>query len=93
MRHYESSQRTNSTVDQAHDSITKLHNAISQALSHPSEQTLAQAESSLDHAIEAYGHAPEGSIGGQGVDLVEARLNEEKERLSALREQAGEFEE
>ncbi|WP_151733520.1 hypothetical protein [Paenibacillus tengchongensis] len=89
MKHYESSLRTNSTVDQAHDSITKLHNAITQALSHPNEQTIAQAEQSLDHAIEAYGHAPEGSIGGQGVDLVEERLNEEKERLAALREQTG----
>lgn len=86
MKHYESSLRTNSTVDQAHDSVTKLHNAVSQALSHPNEQTKAQAENSLEHAEEAVRHAPEGSIGGHGVDLTQARLADEKERLASLEE-------
>lgn len=87
MKHYESSLRTNSTVDQAQDSVTKLHNSLTQALSHPSEQTIAQAENSLEHAEEAVRHAPEGSVGGHGVDLTEARLKDEEERFAALKEQ------
>lgn len=91
MKHYESSLRTNSTVDQAQDSVTKLHGAVSQALSHPDEQTLAQAQNSLEHAEEAVSHAPEGSVGGHGVDLAEERLAEEKSRLAGLKEQADRF--
>ncbi|CAH1220307.1 hypothetical protein PAECIP111892_04796 [Paenibacillus auburnensis] len=93
MKHYESSLRTNSTVDQAQDSVTKLHNAVSQALSHPNEQTLTQAENSLEHAEEAVRHAPEGSVGRHGVELTEERLADEKERLAGLQEQAYRFEE
>ncbi|MNI10822.1 hypothetical protein D3C73_639480 [compost metagenome] len=87
MKHYESSLRTNSTVDQAQDAVTRLHNSVSQALSHPNDQTLSQAENSLQHAEEAVSHAPEGSVGGRGVDLTEDRLAEEKKRL-ALAESA-----
>lgn len=86
-RHYESSLRTNSTVDQAHDSVTKLHNSITQAQSHPTEEMITQAENSLEHAEEAVRHAPEGSIGRQGVALTEERLAEEKDRLDALENQ------
>ncbi|KAA9005833.1 hypothetical protein F4V43_07075 [Paenibacillus spiritus] len=88
-RHYESSQRTNSTVDQAEDSVTRLHNAVTQAMSHPTEAMLRQAENSLEHAEEAVRHAPEGSIGGQGVDLAEDMLQDEKERLARLRQMHG----
>lgn len=87
MKHYESSLRTNSTVDQAHDAVTKLHNSVTQALSHPTTPMIEQAENSLEHAEEAVRHAPEGSVGGQGVELVEERLAEEKRRLSSLDEQ------
>ncbi|SEU11112.1 hypothetical protein [Paenibacillus sp. NFR01] len=83
-RHYESSLRTNSTVDQAQDSVTKLHNAVTQALSHPNEQTLHQAAGSLEHAEEAVSHAAEGSVDGHGVELAETRLADEKSRLAAL---------
>lgn len=86
MKHYESSLRTNSTVDQAQDSVTKLHNAVTQALSHPTEQMIDQAENSLEHAEEAVRHAPEGSVGGHGVDLTEDRLAEEIRRLASLDE-------
>lgn len=87
MKHYESSLRTNSTVDQAQDSVTKLHNSLTQALSHPNEQTIAQAENSLEHVEEAVRHAPEGSVGGHGVNLTEERLKDEEERFAALKEQ------
>ncbi|MEK3900281.1 MULTISPECIES: hypothetical protein [unclassified Paenibacillus] len=89
MKHYESSLRTNSTVDQAHDAVTKLHNAVTQASSHPTGQMLEQAENSLEHAEEAVRHAPEGSVGRQGVDLVQERLEEEKHRLSSMDRQVG----
>ncbi|KAI7278306.1 hypothetical protein KC345_g6049 [Hortaea werneckii] len=84
MKHYESSLRTNSTVDQAQDSVTKLHNAVTQAMSHPTEEMIGQAENSLEHAEEAVRHAPEGSVEGHGVDLVQERLAEEKRRLAEL---------
>ncbi|AIQ49940.1 hypothetical protein R70723_31720 [Paenibacillus sp. FSL R7-0273] len=90
--HYESSLRTNSTVDQAQDSVTRLHNAVSQAMSHPNEQMLAQAENSLEHAEEAVRHAPEGSVDGHGVELAEDRLADEQERLAGLKQQLGQFE-
>ncbi|MNN97628.1 hypothetical protein D3C81_2168310 [compost metagenome] len=79
-------------MDQAQDSVTKLHNAVSQALSHPNEQTLTQAENSLEHAEEAVRHAPEGSVGRRGVGLTEERLADEKSRLAGLQEQAYRFE-
>ncbi|MBW4084491.1 hypothetical protein [Paenibacillus sp. S150] len=83
MKHYESSLRTASTVEQAQDAVTKLHNSVTQALSHPNEQTLTQAENSLEHAEAAVSHAPEGSVDGHGVDLTEERLADEKKRLAA----------
>ncbi|AIQ15077.1 hypothetical protein [Paenibacillus durus] len=87
MRHYESSMRTNSTVDQAQDSAQKLHNAVSQAMSHPTEKATRQAENSLEHAERAIKHASEGSVQGHGVDLAEEMLEEEKKRLSSLNKQ------
>ncbi|MNO08915.1 hypothetical protein D3C81_2318050 [compost metagenome] len=48
---------------------------------------IAQAENSLEHAEEAVLHAPEGSVGGQGVELTEERLAAEKGRLSQLKQQ------
>ncbi|NQX46395.1 hypothetical protein HQN87_13720 [Paenibacillus tritici] len=84
MKHYESSLRTNSTVDQSQDAVTKLHNSVTQAMSHPTGQMIEQAENSLEHAEEAVRHAPEGSVGGHGVDLAEERLEEEKRRLASL---------
>lgn len=85
MKHYESSLRTNSTVEQAQDSVTKLHNSVTQALSHPTGEMIDQAENSLEHAEEAVRHAPEGSVEGHGVELAEERLAEEKRRLAGLK--------
>lgn len=84
MKHYESSLRTNSTVDQAQDATVKLHNAVTQAMSHPTEQMIRQAENSLEHAEQAVRHAPEGSVEGNGVELAEQALADEKKRLSLI---------
>ncbi|MFD1776914.1 hypothetical protein [Paenibacillus rhizophilus] len=89
MRHYESSMRTNSTVDQAEDAAAKLHNAVTQAMSHPTEKVIEQAENSLKHAEQAVRHAPEGSVQGHGVDLAEEMLATEKERLALVQKQKG----
>lgn len=51
---------------------------------------LEQAENSLEHAEEAVRFAPKGSVGRQGVELVQERLEEEKRRLSSLDGQVGE---
>ncbi|MBD2847183.1 hypothetical protein IDH44_18440 [Paenibacillus sp. IB182496] len=91
MKHYDSSMPTNKPVSQAQGSVKKLHNAVSQALSHPSEQSVEQAEHALAHSEQAVAEARAHSEDGQGVDLVEGVLQEERERLQAaeqaLREQ------
>lgn len=81
MKHYDSSMPKNNAVSQAQGSVNKLSNAVSQALSHPSEQTLQQAEQCLTHTEQAVQDAVMHSEDGQGVELVQEALNEEKERL------------
>lgn len=44
MKQPDSSLQANDNVTQAKNSLGKLHFSVSQALSHPTEQTLAQAE-------------------------------------------------
>ncbi|MCL6458456.1 MAG: hypothetical protein K6T85_10675 [Gorillibacterium sp.] len=61
-------------VDQAHDSVTRLHNSVSQGLSHPNEQTVAQAENSLERAEQAV-RQPVGTLSDQGAELAEAILS------------------
>ncbi|WP_138493523.1 hypothetical protein [Paenibacillus pinistramenti] len=86
MKHYDSSLHTNNTNSRAQVSINKLTNAVSQALSHPTEQMIEQAENRLVHTEQAVSEAQEHSADGQGVDLLEAALNEEKERLQSARD-------
>ncbi|WP_379127030.1 hypothetical protein [Paenibacillus sp. sgz500958] len=82
--HYDSSLPTNTNVSQAQGSVNKLHNSISQALSHPSEQTLEQAENSLQHTRQAIHRAKVRSVDGQGVELVEEALAEEEQRFGSI---------
>ncbi|AWB46513.1 hypothetical protein DCC85_21640 [Paenibacillus sp. CAA11] len=83
MKRYDSSLQAGSTIAQAQNSVNKLHNAISQALSHPTEKTRRQAENSLMHTEQAVDQAAK-SLGGQGVELAEEMLVEEKHRFVKL---------
>lgn len=82
-KRYDSSLHSDNTISQAHNSLGKLHEAVSQALSHPSEQVIDQAYSRLEHTETAIQQAAENSS-EQAVDLVASMLDDEKDRLSAL---------
>ena len=77
-KRYDSSLQANTTVSQAQNAVNKLHFAVSQAMSHPTEQTIEQAERRLAHTEQAMLQA-ERSLGGQGVELAEEMFSEERE--------------
>lgn len=83
MKRFDSSLQANDNVTQAKNSLGKLHYAVSQALSHPTEQTLAQAENRLAHTEQALEQS-KAALGPQGVELAEELLAEDKSRLAAL---------
>jgi phage-related minor tail protein len=83
MTRYNSNPVANNFVSQAHNSVDALHGAVSQALSHPTEQTIQQAENSMETAERAV-HQLDPSLGNQGVELAEELLAEEKERFAKL---------
>lgn len=86
MKHFDSSLQANDNVTQAKNSLGKLHYAVSQALSHPTEQTLAQAENRLAHTEQALEQSKE-ALGPQGVELAEELLAEDKSRLAKVNKQ------
>lgn len=86
MKQPDSSLQANDNVTQAKNALGKLHFSVSQALSHPTEQTLAQAENRLVHTEQAVEQA-RASLGPQGVELAEELLAEDKSRLAALKTQ------
>ncbi|GGF92962.1 hypothetical protein GCM10010912_42500 [Paenibacillus albidus] len=83
MKHYDSSLQDNNTAAQVKNSVSRLHGAVSQALSHPNEQTTAQAANSLEHAEEAIRQA-EQTLDDQGVQYLEGILEDEKSRMSPV---------
>lgn len=85
-KRYDSSLQANTTVSQAQNAVNKLHFAVSQAMSHPTEQTIEQAERRLAHTEQAMLQA-ERSLGGQGVELAEEMFSEEKRRLNSIQSQ------
>jgi len=86
MERYNTSLPENSTAVHTKNSITKLHDSVSQALSHPTEQTLEQAGNSLEHAEQAVRQAGQ-SLDAQAVALDEEMLEDEKLRLASLKGQ------
>lgn len=86
MNQPDSSLQASDDVTQAKNSLGKLHFSVSQALSHPTEQTLAQAENRLGHTEQAIQQA-QAALGPQGVELAEELLAEDKSRLAALKTQ------
>ncbi|MEY8744795.1 hypothetical protein AB9M62_36480 [Bacillales bacterium AN1005] len=85
-KRYDSSLQAGTTVSQAQNAVNKLHYAVSQAMSHPTEQTIEQASRRLAHTEQAMLQA-ERSLGGQGVELAEEMFAEEKRRLNSIRNQ------
>ncbi|MCW3792416.1 hypothetical protein BK131_03065 [Paenibacillus amylolyticus] len=87
-KRYDSSLQADTTVSQAQNAVNKLHYAVSQAMSHPTAQTIVQAERRLAHTEQAMRQA-ELSLGGQGVELAEEMFIEEKRRLNSIQSQHG----
>jgi hypothetical protein len=81
-RHFSSMQK-NTLISQANNSVGRLHQSVSRALSHPTEQLMFQAESSLEHAEQAF-QAAQGSEDGLAVEYTEGMLAAEKSRLAAI---------
>lgn len=82
----DSSLQANDNVTQVKNSLGKLHYAVSQAASHPTEQTLAQAENRLAHTERALEQSKV-ALGPQGVELAEELLAEDKSRLNEVNKQ------
>jgi len=81
-RHFSSMQK-NTLISQANNSVDRLRQSVSQALSHPTEQLVTQAESSLEHAEQAF-QAAQDSESGLAVEYTEGILAEEKSRLATI---------
>ncbi|NUU62963.1 hypothetical protein [Paenibacillus agri] len=79
----DTSWKEDNVVTQAQRSVKKLHDAVSQALSHPNEQTVEQAENRLEHTEQAV-HEAQRVFNGKGAELAEELLADEKDRLSSL---------
>jgi hypothetical protein len=79
----DTSWKEDNVVTQAQRSAQKLHDAVSQALSHPNEQTVEQAENRLEHTEQAV-HEAQRVFNGKGAALSEEMLAEEKTRLASL---------
>lgn len=78
-----SSMQTNTPISQANNAVDRLHQSISQALSHPTEQLVDQVENSLAHTEQAV-QALQGSENGLAAEQSEELLAEEKNRLAAI---------
>lgn len=78
-----SSMQTNTPISQANNAVDRLHQSISKALSHPTEQLLDQVDNSLAHTEQAV-QAIQGSEHGLAAERTEALLAEEKSRLAAM---------
>lgn len=88
MSRNDSSWKEDNVVTQASRSVEKLRDAVSQAMSHPTEQMIEQAENRLDHMEQAVREAGR-VLGGNGVERAEALLEEEKGRLASIDEADG----
>ncbi|WP_068776701.1 hypothetical protein [Paenibacillus sp. FJAT-26967] len=80
VREYDSSLQSQNPISQAQNSLEKVHNAVSQALTHPTEQLEAQAHAAIGHAERAAETASL-SLNQQAYDEIEAGLQQEKEDL------------
>lgn len=77
------SMQTNTPASQANNAVGRLHHAVSQALSHPTEDLIEQAENSLAHTEQAVDVA-QGSSNELTLELTEEKLANEKSRLASL---------
>lgn len=80
MAQYDSNLDNHSVEAQTQNSVDRLHNAVSQALSHPAEQLIEQAEQSRTHAEHAIQQAKD-SLGDDSVEVAEDMLGGEVQRL------------
>lgn len=86
MSRKDSSMNEQTQLTQAHNSIEKLRHAVSQALSHPTEQNVEQAHTTLERAQHAVDTAILNETGAnqQPVEFAQELLGEEMSRLNKL---------
>lgn len=80
----DSSLQSQNPVSQAQQSVEKLHHAVNQAQTHPTEQMIEQAENALEKAERSVAQA-DNHTHDNGVQLVEQSLAEEQSELESLK--------
>ncbi|MFP4976489.1 hypothetical protein ACE6ED_13880 [Paenibacillus sp. CN-4] len=86
MEYDHTSLQSDKPAAQAQDSAARLHRAVTQAMSHPTDQMIQQADNTLTHTEQAVRQAQQSS-GEPGAALAQEMLEEERERLSSLHRQ------
>ncbi|OPA81093.1 hypothetical protein BVG16_01780 [Paenibacillus selenitireducens] len=86
MSRKDSSMNEQTPLTQAQNSIDKLRHAVSQALSHPTDQSVEQAHTALERAQNAVDTAVLNETGAnqQPVEFAQELLGEEMSRLNKL---------
>jgi multidrug resistance efflux pump len=79
----DSSLQPQNPVSQAQQSVEKLHHAVNQAQTHPTEQMIEQAENALEKAERSVAQA-DGHTHNNGLELAREMLAEEKADLERL---------
>lgn len=84
MKNQGNSMQSQNPIAQAQQSLDHVHNAVSMAESHPTEQMIEQAQNSIAKAERAVAQAAEASDTPNAVQLVQEELEQEKEALNKL---------
>jgi len=84
MSQYDSNLQNQSVAAQTQNSVDRFHNAVTQAMSHPNEQLVEQAEHSRTHAKHALEQARE-SLGDDVMEAAEEMMAAEERRLDSIK--------
>lgn len=72
-------------ITQLNNSVDNVTLALQQAQSHPTQQTIQQAQNALEHANNALDDALQNSEHQEPVDRLQEQLNQNTEQLQQLR--------
>lgn len=76
--------KNKNVITQLNNSVDNVTLALQQAQSHPTQQTIQQAQNSLEHANNALNDALQNSEYQEPVDRLQEQLNQNKEQLQQL---------
>ncbi|WP_019415462.1 hypothetical protein [Paenisporosarcina sp. TG20] len=82
--HTQMSWKEDNFITQLHNSVDNVTLAVGQALSHPTEQTILQAQNSIEHADRAFANALKNHGNSEPVSTLQEQLNQNKEKLNQL---------